>query len=74
MQITIDVTNESLFETISSFLNQYRQKGVRIIKEDTPSGEKAPDPNEGLDFSSFRIDSFRSVDGLDYQREIRDAW
>ena len=75
MQITIDVTNENLFDTIFSFLNQYSKKGVRITqKSSTPPSKKSGHNAQELDFSSYQIDSFKSVDGLAYQKEIRDAW
>ena len=29
---------------------------------------------EGLDFSSFKVDSFKELDGLEYQKKIRNEW
>ena len=27
-----------------------------------------------IDFSTFSIDGFRQIDGMEYQKEIRDEW
>ena len=29
---------------------------------------------DGLDFSSFKVESFKQIDGLEYQKGIRDEW
>ncbi len=73
MQLTIEIPNEQLFEKILWLLNAFKSDGLKIISESkekfkplVQSSEK-----EGLDFSSFKVDSFKEIDGLEYQNKIR---
>ena len=65
MQLTINISNEQLFEKILWLLNSFKDDGLEIIEN---SREK------GLDFSSFKIESFKELDGLEYQKKMRDEW
>ena len=75
MQLTINISNEQLFEKIVWLLNSFKNDGLEII-ENSKSKLK---PNreatqKTLDFSSFQIHSFKEIDGLEYQKKIRDEW
>ncbi len=73
MQLTIEIPNEQLFEKILWLVNAFKSEGLKIISH---SKEKfkplvQSSEQEGLDFSSFKVDSFKEVDGLEYQNKIR---
>ena len=76
MQLTIEIPNEQLFEKIVWLLNAFKSEGLKIISE----GKEKLKPlaqsslQDGLDFSSFKVESFKQIDGLEYQKEIRDEW
>jgi len=76
MRVTIEIPNEQLFEKILWLLDAFKSEGLKII----PNNQKKvihtikPSPQKGLDFSSFQIESFKEVDGLEYQKRIRDEW
>ncbi|MCH9741342.1 MAG: hypothetical protein K0U38_10980 [Epsilonproteobacteria bacterium] len=75
MQLTINISNEQLFEKILWLLNSFKNDGLEIVSN---SKEKlqplSTSSQDGLDFSSFKIESFRDVDGLEYQKKMRDEW
>ena len=76
MQLTIEIPNEQLFEKILWLLNAFKSEGLKIISH---SKEKfkpliQSSSQEGLDFSSFKVESFKEVDGLEYQNRMRDEW
>ena len=75
MQVTLNIPNEQLSEKILWFLEHFKNEGLEIMKgrkETSPSTPKQKE--EGLDFSSIDVPSFRGVDGMEYQRKIRDEW
>ncbi len=75
MQLTINISNEQLFDKILWLLNSFKNDGLEIIvnsKERFNSSKK--DTPKGLDFSTFKVESLKGVDGLEYQRKIRDEW
>ena len=75
MQLTINISNEQLFDKILWLLNSFKNEGLEIIvnsKERFNSSKK--DTPKGLDFSTFKVESLKGVDGLEYQRKIRDEW
>jgi len=58
--IEIKIDNDTLYKKIISFL-----KSLHIsfeVKE------------KELDFSKYKIDAFKNIDAVKYQREIRDEW
>ncbi|MDQ7084912.1 MAG: hypothetical protein Q9M36_08245 [Sulfurovum sp.] len=71
MQLTINIPNEQLFERIVWLLNSFKNDGLEII-ENNP--KKIYHNQKELDFSSFPIKSFKELDGLEYQKKIRDEW
>ncbi len=75
MQLTINISNEQLFDKILWLLNSFKNEGLEIIvnsKERFNSSKK--DTPKGLDFSTFKVESLKGVDGLEYQRKIRNEW
>jgi len=76
MQLTIEIPNEQLFNKIVWLLNAFKSEGLKIISDGRdkfkPSAQSTA--QEGLDFSSFKVESFKEVDGLEYQKGIRDEW
>jgi len=75
MQLTINISNEQLFDKVLWLLNSFKNDGLEIISNSKKNIERTTEPiDEGLDFSSFKVDSFKSIDGLEYQKQIRDEW
>ena len=75
MQLTINISNEQLFDKILWFLNSFKNQGLEIVehsKEQFYSSKR--DTPKGLDFSAFKVDSLKGVDGLEYQQKIRNEW
>ena len=75
MQLTIDIQNEQLFERILWLLNSFKKDGLKIIvnkRQKIKSQFKSS--SNVLDFSSFKVESFKNIDGLEYQKKIRDEW
>jgi predicted nucleic acid-binding protein len=76
MKLIIEIPNEQLFEKIVWLLNAFKSEGLKIISE----GKEKLKPlaqsssQDGLDFSSFKVESFKQIDGLEYQKGIRDEW
>ena len=73
MQLTINISNEQLFDKIVWFLNSFKNQGLEIVensREQFHSSKK--DTPKGLDFSTFNVESLKDVDGLEYQQKIRD--
>ena len=75
MQLTLNIKNEQLFDNIIWFLNRFKNDGLEIImhKKETPLT-----PNDtqkkGLDFSAFQVESLKELDGLEFQKKIRNEW
>ncbi len=75
MRLTIDISNEQLFEKIVWLLNSFKNEGLEIVDNNKESFKPlSKSKQKGLDFSSFKIDSFKELDGLKYQKKIRDEW
>ncbi len=75
MQLTIEIPNQPLYDKILWFLDKFREDGVKIISNNNKKNNPiSKDSNKGLDFSSFPIESFKNIDGLEYQKKIRDEW
>ena len=53
-------------EKIVWLLNAFKSEGLKIISD-------TKNRKDGLDFSSFKVDSFKDIDGLEYQKGIRDS-
>ena len=75
MQLTINISNEQLFEKIIWLLNSFKDDGLEIIENSREKFKPLLETREkGLDFSSFKIESFKELDGVEYQKKIRDEW
>ena len=73
MQLTINISNEQLSDKILWLLNSFKNDGLEIISNSRKNIERTSESiDDGLDFSSFKVDSFKSIDGLEYQKQIRD--
>jgi hypothetical protein len=60
--IEIKIENDNLYRKIVSFL-----KSLKIT-----FAEK--EIKDEIDFSKYKINSFKNIDSVSYQREIRDEW
>jgi hypothetical protein len=74
MQLTINISNEQLFDKVLWLLNSFKRDGLEIISYNKKNTEPSDTLADGLDFSSFKVDSFKDIDGLAYQKQIRDEW
>ncbi len=70
MQVTIDIKDERIVDKVLWLLNSLKKDGLEIVKNNK---EKLNKPS-GLDFSSYKIDSLKDLDGLEFQKKIRDEW
>ena len=69
MQLTLNISNKQLFDKIMWLLSHFKNDGLEIIVD-----KQEDDNKKGLDFSSFKIESFKEIDGLEYQEKIRNEW
>ena len=76
MQLTIDISNEQLFDKVLWLLNSFKSDGLKIIENsrDRIKPLLKSEDKDILDFSSFKVDSFKDIDALDYQKSIRNEW
>jgi len=75
MQLTINIPNEQLFDKIVWLLNSFKNQGLEIIDNNRKKFNPTIEPiKDGLDFSAFKVESFKEIDGLEYQKKIRDEW
>ena len=70
MQVTIDIKDERLVDRVLWLLDSLKKDGLEIIKDSANSKKSSSE----IDFSSFKIDSLKEVDGLEFQKKIRDEW
>jgi len=70
MRVVIDIPSQKLSEKILWLLNSFKNEGVKIVSKNLETENKQ---NE-LDFSSFKVKSFKALDGLKYQKMVRDEW
>jgi len=68
MQLIINMNDKNLYEKVIWFLNNLKGNGLEIIEKEEKNDAKE------IDFSAFKIESFKGVDGVAYQKEIRDEW
>jgi len=74
MQLTINIPNKQLFDKVLWLLNSFKNDGLEIISDNKKNTESSDALNDGLDFSSFKVDSFKEIDGVEYQKQTRDEW
>ncbi len=75
MRVTIDIPNQKLSDKILWLLGSFKDEGVEIIsKNGYASDEVQVVEHHGVDFSSFNVESFKELDGLEYQKMVRDGW
>ena len=64
MQIVINLEKEDELEKILKLLDKLKVKSIKINDY----------KREEIDFSNTKIKSFKDIDGLEYQKKIRDEW
>jgi len=67
IQLNVD---DSLFDTVMNFLNRLPKNQLKIEFNES----KKNDLEDGLDFGQFDVKAFGDIDGLEYQRKIRNEW
>jgi len=60
--INLEITNEQVYQNIMFFLKHLNVDGLKIKEE------------QKLDFSDYKIDSFKNLDPVKFQNELRDEW
>ena len=66
------IPNEQLFDKVLQLLNIFKNDGLEIISSSKKTIEKTSQPiDDSLDFSHFKVNSFKSIDGLEYQKQMR---
>jgi len=75
MQLTINIPNEQLFDKIVWLLNSFKNQGLEIIDNNRKKFNPTVEPTkDDLDFSAFKVESLKEIDGLEYQKKIRNEW
>lgn len=72
MQLIIDVPEKEGIEKILELLEQVGVKNIKIRKENRKDFRK--EREKTIDLSRYTIKSFEGIDGVNYQRTIRDEW
>jgi len=63
MQLTINIPNKQLFDKIVWLLNSFKNQGLEIIENKKDKFKPiVKSSQDGLDFSSFKIDSFKDIE------------
>ena len=72
MQLILEIPNKQLFDKIVQLLNAFKSEGLKIISNSKEKSKALSQSSlqDGLDFSSFKVDSFKEVDGLEYQKYV----
>jgi len=75
MQLTINISDQQLYDKVLWLLKSLQNNGLEIIQNSSNNVESEKElQDDGLDFSSFKVESFKDIDGLEYQKQIRDEW
>ena len=67
MTIIINLKKDSLKDKFLKFLNRFNKNEIEY-RFDNHKKENS------IDFSKYKIEAFNSIDGLEYQKKIRDEW
>lgn len=71
MQLTINISDEQLYDKVLWLLKSLQNNGLEIIQNSSNNAEPEQElQDDGLDFSSFKVESFKDIDGLEYQKQI----
>lgn len=74
MKLTLDIPNEQLFNQIVWFLKRFKNDGLEMDTTYKSYDTTASSSQNILDLSTYHIDSFKTLDGLEFQTKIRDEW
>jgi len=75
MQLTINISDQQLYDKVLWLLKSLQNNCLEIIQNSSNNAEPEKElQDDGLDFSSFKVESFKDIDGLEYQKQIRDEW
>ena len=67
MTIVINLKKDSLKDRFLKFLNRF---GKNEIEYKFVKNKK----ENSIDFSKYKIEAFDRIDGLEYQKKMRDEW
>ncbi len=71
IQFKVDDSYLNIVMTLLSNLKKDIVKELRVEKDKTNTKINS---EQELDFSEFKIEAFKNIDGLEYQKKIRDEW
>ena len=66
--------DDNYLGVIMTLLGNLKKNIVKDLKVTQSNSSEEENSKEGLDFSSFEIESFKNIDGLEYQTKMRDEW
>ena len=72
--LIINIQNESLTEKVLWMLEHFKSDGLEIIENKEKDEKILNSLDKGLDFSLFKVENLKNIDGLEYQKSIRDEW
>ena len=69
MLVTIDIKDEKTGKRLMDVLDKFKDDGMEVSILDISNKKE-----NSIDFSSIKIDSFKNIDGMEYQKQLRDEW
>jgi len=65
---------DNIYQNVMFLLNNLNLSGLKI-QEDSIASDKAKLQENNLDFSNYKINSFKDIlDPVEWQRNIREEW
>jgi len=71
-KFSIEQASNFTILSIYNFMEECKNNKIPIIDYKYGELESEIKLMNGLDFSSFKVDNFKDIDGLNYQKKIRD--
>lgn len=69
MLVTINIKDEKTGKRLMDVLDKFKDDGMEVSILDISNKKE-----NSIDFSSIKIDSFKNIDGMEYQKQLRDEW
>jgi hypothetical protein len=70
----IDISDEKIVESVLNSLKKWQGAGLKIVRKNFSPQLSDDRSAKTLDLSCYKIESFATIDGVEYQRRIRDEW
>ncbi len=74
MQTIAIKCSDSAYEHVLYLLKNLPKSDILDIKISSVAADTQNPPKAKIDFSAFKVDSFKGIDPVEHQRQIRDEW